>query len=119
MEPEVAKRLFDALQAGRRIQVFTDTLSFEQFAASELVRSATERQFEIIGEALGKAAEVDPSLAEQMPDLPRIVGLRLIHGYDSVDDEIVWDIVQTRIPQLIDLLEALLGKSGFPTEVVE
>jgi uncharacterized protein with HEPN domain len=121
METEVAKRLFDALQAARRIRAFTGQSNFGQFAESELLRSAVERQFEIIGEALGKAAEKDPSLAEQMPDLPRIVGLRnrLIHGYDSVDDEIIWDIVQKRILPLIERLEDLLGKSGYPTEVLE
>ena len=121
MEAEVAKRLFDALQAARRIRAFTGASNFGQFTGSELVRSAVERQFEIVGEALGKAAGMDPSLTEQMPDLPQIVGLRnrLIHGYDSVDDEIIWDIVQTRILPLIKRLETLLGKLGFPTEVVE
>ena len=119
MPPETAKLLMDMKRAAERIGRFAQGKTFADYQEDDLLRSAIERQFEIIGEALGKAAEVDPSLAEQMPDLPRIVGLRLIHGYDSVDDEIVWDIVQTRIPQLIDLLEALLGKSGFPTEVVE
>jgi uncharacterized protein with HEPN domain len=121
MEAEVAKRLFDGLQAARRIRGFTDRLDFGQFEKSELVRSAVERQFEIIGEALGKAAGMDPSLMGKMPDLPRIVGLRnrLIHGYDSVDDELIWDIVQTRILPLIERLETLLGEFGFPTEAGE
>ena len=121
MEAEVAKRLLDALEAARRVRAFTGTSNFRQFAESELVRSAVERQFEIVGEALGKAAGVDPSLAEQMPELRQIVGLRnrLIHGYDSVDDEIIWDIVQTRILPLIERLESLLQEFGFPTKVGE
>ncbi|MBI3852538.1 MAG: DUF86 domain-containing protein [Verrucomicrobia bacterium] len=80
-----------------------------------MVRSAVERQFEIIGEALGKAGAADSSLAERIPELPRIVGLRhrLIHGYDTVDDEIIWDIVQSKIPPLAQQLEAELKATGY------
>jgi len=37
-----------------------------------------------------------------VPEIPRIVGLRnrLIHGYDAVDDQLVWDIVQSKIKPL-------------------
>lgn len=60
-----------------------------------MLRSAVERQLEIVGEALGQAAHDDDSVADKIPALPRIVALRnrVIHGYDSVDNEIVWDIV--------------------------
>ena len=51
MQPEVAKRLLDALEAARRIQSFTAGKEFREFAESELLRSAVERQFEIVGEA--------------------------------------------------------------------
>jgi uncharacterized protein with HEPN domain len=115
MEAEVAKRLLDAVRAARRIQGFTAGLNFEGFSANELVCSAVERQFEIIGEALGKAGAADPGLAETIPALPKIVGLRnrLIHGYDSVDDEILWDVVQTKIPPLVRQLEDELKSAGY------
>ena len=115
MRPETAKRLLDARVAARRIRKFTAGLDFSGFSRSEMVRSAVERHFEIVGEALGKAAEVEPAVAEQIPDLRRVVGLRnrLIHGYDSVDDEIIWDIVQTKIPPLAAQLDHLLTESGF------
>jgi uncharacterized protein with HEPN domain len=115
MEADAAKRLLDAVEAARRIRQFTANLSFEEFSASELVRSAVERQFEIIGEALGKANATDASLDERIPDLPKIVGLRnrLIHGYDSVDDEIVWDIVKSKIPPLLQQMEAELKATGY------
>ncbi|MGH8016857.1 MAG: HepT-like ribonuclease domain-containing protein [Opitutaceae bacterium] len=84
------------------IERFTEGLDFTRFSGDALVRAAVERQFEIIGEALGRAAREDPSLEHSMPDISRIVGLRnrLIHGYDSVDDQILWDLIQTRIPML-------------------
>lgn len=118
MPPKAAKRLLDALQAVRRIQEFTRGLNFEAFSASDLVRSAVERQFEIVGEALGRADELAPQIEEQLPELRRIVGLRnrLIHGYDNVDDEIVWDIVQTKISALAKQLEGLLIAGGFSAE---
>lgn len=118
MESEVAKRLLDAVVAARRIQKFTTDLNFESFSASELVCSAVERQFEIIGEALGKAGAADSGLAEKIPALPKIVGLRnrLIHGYDSVDDEIIWDVIQSKIPPLLRQLEDQLKLAGYPTK---
>ncbi len=75
------------------------------------MRSAVERQFEIIGEALNKASDMDPSLAHRVPEIPRIVGLRnrIIHGYDAVDYQLVWDIVRTKIKPLKAALETLTG----------
>jgi uncharacterized protein with HEPN domain len=117
MEIKAAKRLLDAVEAARRIRQFTAKLNFQQFSNNELIRSAVERQFEIIGEALGRAAEEDSGLAIKIPDLPKIVGLRnrLIHGYDSVDDEIIWDIIQNKVPALVKDLEGELKTSGYET----
>jgi uncharacterized protein with HEPN domain len=82
-----------------------------------LLRSAVERQFEIIGEALGKAGALDLQVSTTATDLPRIVGLRnrLIHGYDSVDDEIIWDIIQSKILPLIERLAVYLKNEGYPS----
>lgn len=86
--------MIDALESSRKIQAFTEGQTFADFSSSELVRSAVERPFEIIGEALGKAMTMEPALELRSPEWRKIVGLRnrLIHGYDSVDDEIIWDI---------------------------
>lgn len=118
MQPEPAKRLIDALRAARRIREFTAGVDRKEFVSSELVRAAVERQFEIVSEALGRASELDPDVGTRLPELRRIVGLRnrLIHGYDDVDDEIVWDIVQTKIAPLESQLEQLLGDAGFPID---
>lgn len=116
MTPEVAKRLLDAHAACAAIAEFVQGIDAGKFAQSTLVRSAVERQFEIIGEALGRAAREDPSLVRIMPEIPRIVSLRnrLIHGYDSVDDQLVWDIVQTKLPALREELGGQLTAAGFP-----
>jgi hypothetical protein len=58
-------------------------------------RSAVERQFEIIGEALDQLSAVDAELAAQLPDLGRIVAFRNIpiHGNATVDDALVWQVL--------------------------
>ena len=73
-----------------------------------MLRSAVERQFEIIGEALSQLSRVDPEMSAKIPDLPRIVAFRnvLIHGYASVDDQLVWDAAASRV----DPLQTLLGE---------
>ncbi len=112
MNPRSIKRLEDARDACSRIQEFTFGVSLESFLASDLLRSAVERQLEIIGEALGIAAKEDDSVQMQLPELPRIVALRnrLIHGYDSVDPELIWDVVQTKIKPLTDQLVRVAGE---------
>ena len=115
MAPDVAKRLLDAHSACTTIAEFVRGVDAEGFAGNRLVQSAVERQLEIIGEALGRAVREDGSLANTVPEIPRIVGLRnrLIHGYDSVDDQVVWDIVQSRVPALREVLGAHLVASGY------
>jgi uncharacterized protein with HEPN domain len=106
------KRLEDAESACTRIQDFLKEVSLDTFLASQFLRSAVERKLEIIGEALGMAAKDDDSLQEIITDLPRIVGLRnrLIHGYDSVDPELGWDVVKSKIPSLKHQLTLIIGK---------
>lgn len=71
---------------------------------------ALARLLEIIGEA---AARVQPETSSALPDVPwpQIVALRnrLIHGYDSVDHDILWNIVSQNLPSLIGRLEASLA----------
>jgi uncharacterized protein with HEPN domain len=64
-----------------------------------MLRSAVERQFEIIGEALSQAEVDDPDVTDLLPELRRIVGMRnaIIHGYDSVDGELLWQTIQRNI----------------------
>lgn len=110
MHPDSWKRLEDTRAAGERIQRFVAGHSRSEFSASELLQSAVERQLEIIGESLGRAAQDDAELERMVPYLRKIVGLRnrLIHGYDAVDQDLVWDITQTYVPALLDQIEGLL-----------
>jgi uncharacterized protein with HEPN domain len=112
MTNAVKKRLLDAKNACQAILNFTSDTDFAAYESNLLLRSAVERQLEIIGEALGKADELEEGLKSDIPALPRIVALRnrVIHGYDSVDHQIVWDIIQTKVPVLHQQLETLLSE---------
>jgi uncharacterized protein with HEPN domain len=74
--------LWDARDAGRAITDMTAGKSFADFDSDLLLRSAVERQFEILGEALNRLARLDATLAARIPDLRHIVAFRniLIHG---------------------------------------
>src|SRR5690625_3682686 len=82
MRPDAPALLWDARRAARRIREFLTDLSFDDYRDDVLVKSAVERQFEILGEALNRLSRLDEELAASIPDLPRIVSFRniLIHG---------------------------------------
>jgi len=71
-----------------------------------------ERQLEILGEALNRALADEPTLEKRIPEARRIVGIRnrIIHGYDSVDDEIIWDVVSSKLRPLTETLKKEMEK---------
>ncbi len=111
---DLAKRLFDAHRAALRIKAITEGMDFADYESAEVTRLAVERLLEIVGEALTVALRIDPELSNRFPDLRRAVGLRnrIIHGYDDINDVVIWDIVQLNLPPLIDQLEALLNDAS-------
>src|SRR5690242_12498185 len=114
MKTTTAKRLHDALGACREIDEYTAGMTLDQYVQDRKTRRAVERCFEIVGEALHLAAIDDETLLDRVPDLRRPVGLRnrIIHGYDTISDEIVWDIVVTKVPILMVQISTLLEEAG-------
>lgn len=86
--------------------------SFADFDGDIILRSAVERQFEILGEALGRLARLDAALAAKIPDLRQIVAFRnvLIHGYVLIDRARVWRTVRDDLPALQAALDDLLAQ---------
>ena len=85
--------------------------NFDEYRSDFLMKRATERDLEIIGEAIRKLIEVNPNI--QIGNSQKIIGLRnlISHAYDSVDDELIWGIIQKNIPDLkieIELLKSIL-----------
>ena len=111
MTTETRRRLRDALRSCHAIGRYTAGLDLAGYEQDDMARDAVERRLGIIGEALNRAVASEPALAEQFPELRQIVGLRnrVIHGYDVVNAEIVWTVVQHRLPRLQERLADLLG----------
>ena len=111
MRLEAKKYLFDMQQAAALLQRFTAGKSFADYAADAMLSAAVEREFEIIGEALGQLARLDSQLAAGISEYRAIVAFRniLIHGYAEVDDRLVWDVIETKLPILIREIDALPG----------
>jgi len=112
MITETRKRLHDVLLAAEAIARFTAGKSVEEFKTDEVLQAALERKLAIIGEALVRVREVDAALAESFPDLAKIVGMRnkLIHGYDRLDLDIVWDASVTHVPKLLSQVLGTLDR---------
>lgn len=104
MKDEIRKNLIDILQAAEEIQVFTRNLDLKSYQESPITQRAVERDFEIIGEALSRIRKIDSDFIDNISEHHRIIGFRniLIHGYDIVDEIIVWDAVKYHLPILIN-----------------
>lgn len=72
MQLEAKKYLYDIAQAAQLISVFTAGKTFPDYQGDAMLRSATERQFEIIGEALRQLARLDELLAARIQDYRRV-----------------------------------------------
>jgi uncharacterized protein with HEPN domain len=111
MRPEDpdAAYLWDMLEAAKLVASFAAGKSLEEYRASVLLRSAVERQLEVIGEA---ARRVSAAFQAAHPEIPwrAIVGQRniLAHDYGEIDDSRVWGVAAEDIPRLIAQLEPLI-----------
>ncbi len=108
--------LEDILVAAKAILRFTHGVSLEQFKANEEKYEAVNRKFEIIGEA---ARRLSPEACAMFPSIPwrLVTAMRnlLIHDYDVVDLEVVWDTAHRDPPPLIKSLEVYLAENPPPS----
>lgn len=111
MEHSVNKTLDDILQAIAEIESFFETrpLRFDSYISDICLKRAVERNITIIGEAMNRLLKAKPEI--NITSARNIVDTRnyVIHGYDSVTDEIMWAIVVRHLPllkhEVIGLLE--------------
>lgn len=114
MKTEAQKYLYDIRRAIELLEHFTAGKAFADFKRNAMLRAAVERQFEVIGEATAQLAKVDQGLVARIGDYRRIIAFRniLIHGYADVDERLVWDVIEAKLPVLRRDVEALLREAS-------
>lgn len=109
MPRSVSVYLNDMLRACEKIARYGGGLGRESFAADERTIDAVIRNLEIVGEA---AKRVPDDIRRLHPQIAwkRIAGMRdlLIHDYSGVDLDVVWDVVENKIPDLQRRLKEIL-----------
>ena len=110
METKTRQHLSDIREAAKFILDSTAEITFERYEEDLRLRSAVERQFEIIGEATRRLASDDQSIAEKITGYQTIIGLRnrLAHEYDNIANQTLWNIIQNNLPTLISEVTALI-----------
>ena len=100
--------LLDILASSRMIRTYVEGITRQEFLRDMKLQDSVIRRMEIIGEAAGR---VSPLFRKENPDIPwsEIRGMRnrMIHRYDDIDMDIVWETVEQDIPRLISRLEPL------------
>ncbi len=111
MEPEASKYLFDMREACDLIAQFTLGKDLRAYQEDPQLRSAIERQFQVVGEALHQLSKAHPETALQIPSHRDIINFRhvLVHGYDKIENDVVWGVVAENLPALRDALSRLLS----------
>jgi uncharacterized protein with HEPN domain len=112
MGPKVRTLLYDIQQAESLTRVFISGKTFDDYTSDPLLRSAVERQLEIIGEALSQLAKINTDHVARITDYRRIIALRniLIHGYAKIDHRVIWNILERSLPVLRREVEILTRK---------
>jgi uncharacterized protein with HEPN domain len=109
MSRDEAMYLQDIASSCDKVMRFTKGLSLPDLISDERTYDAVVRNLEIIGEA---AKHISENLRTQMPNIEwrKISGMRdmLAHDYFGIDNDILWDVVQNKIPELTETVKAFL-----------
>jgi uncharacterized protein with HEPN domain len=110
MSDEFLDFVEDILDAMNKAEILIEGITFEQFESDFRINYALVRALEIIGEATKRLPD---TIRAKYPDIPwkGMAGMRdrIIHGYDVVDMQIVWDVVKTDIPRIKPQIERILS----------
>lgn len=112
MDEEIKTWLYDILQSINEIESYYQDRPkiFQEYTADIRTKRATERDLEIIGEAVNRILKKDKNF--QLENTQKIIGTRnrIIHGYDIISDELIWSIVINNLPKLKAEVETKLAE---------
>ena len=109
MELEIKKYLFDIQESISSIEQYLgDKRDFNIYTSDKMLRRAIEREFEIIGEAMNRIDKLDSTIS--ISSKIQIIGMRnrVIHGYDKIDDALIWGTIVRHLPRLKEEITQLL-----------
>lgn len=109
MQPRTLKYVQDIESVIAELESFKDLVenNFELYTKQQVVKRAVERNLEIIGEAVKALKTIDDRI--EISSSRKIIGLRnlISHSYDTVEDELIWGILQKDIPKLSEEIQKL------------
>lgn len=112
--------VLDMFDSAKSIVEMTESMDYQSYSRDRRTRRAIEREIEIIGEA---ARKISSRAMDAHPEIPwrRIIAQRhrLAHEYGEIQDEIIWNVAKTSVPELLSLLEPLLKEGGSSPESPE
>ena len=109
MSDELKRYLEDVLHSILMIEKFKENIqSFQEYETNAMLKSAVQWQLSVIGEALNNALKMDTNLV--ITNARKVVDMRnkLIHGYDEVEDNVVWNVIVKYLPLLKEEVQKLL-----------
>ena len=119
-EGHLADYLDHMRQAATEACGFVEGLSKDEFVADKRTRQAVVMSLVIIGEAATKIMERHPAFVDRHAELPwrnmRGMRNRIAHGYFDIDLDVVWNTVQTALPELLERLSAIQDGSTAGTD---
>jgi uncharacterized protein with HEPN domain len=106
MKPKTAKQLHDAISACDELQSYTSDWTRDEFLHTRSLQLIVWKLTEIMEDALRQAEASQPSLRDQIPELPSVVMTmdRLTQGHGAVDFARLWDVVVDDAPLLREKL---------------
>lgn len=112
MQREAKAYLWDIANAAQSICAFTDGKDLAIYLKDEMLRAAVERKFGIIGEALSQLLRYFPQYRGKITLVVDVIAFRnqIVHGYATVRDDMVWEIVQSYLPKLHQEVAELLDE---------
>ena len=112
MQRDAKAYLWDVENAAASILAFTSGKDLNAYQQDELLRAAVERKFGIVGEALSQLLRSFPLYRDKITMVGDIVAFRnqIVHGYATIRDDMVWEIVQIYLPRLRQEVAELLDE---------